>query len=57
MVMWMTHTFLCYYLFKEFFYGFRYPLAIFAATVVASYLVSFPIMWAAKQVIKRLKWL
>lgn len=40
MLMWMTHTFYCYYLFEDFIYGFKYPLMIFAVLVVISYLTS-----------------
>lgn len=37
MNMWMIHTWLCYYLFKEEFYSLRYPLLIMAAVTAASY--------------------
>lgn len=39
-VMWMTHTFFCFYIFPDFIYGFKYPLVIFAVLVVVSYLTS-----------------
>lgn len=35
--MWLVHSFLCYYLFHDFIYGFRYPLLIFFVTVGLSY--------------------
>lgn len=42
-VMWLTHSYFCYYLFHDFIYGFRYPLLIFFVTVgcalCASYVV------------------
>ncbi len=52
MVMWMTHTFFCYYLFPDFIYGFKYPLVIFAVLVIVSYLTAIPIMWIGKNVIR-----
>lgn len=45
MPMWLTHSFFCYYLFKDFTYGFEYPLIIYAMLVTISYFISFPIMW------------
>lgn len=39
-VMWMTHTFFCFYIFPDFIYGFKYPLIIFAVLVIVSYLTS-----------------
>lgn len=39
MNMWMIHTWLCYYLFKNFFYGLSYPLLIMLAVTVASYVI------------------
>lgn len=53
MVMWLTHTFFCYYLFHDFIYGFRYPIVIYLVLIAISYAVSFPIMAIAKQVIKK----
>jgi hypothetical protein len=55
MVMWMTHTFFCNYLFHDFIFGFRYPLAIFAVLVAISYFVAIPIMFGAKKVINLLR--
>ncbi len=40
MNIWMIHTWFCYYLFHDFFYGFNYPILIFAATLGASILAS-----------------
>lgn len=48
MVMWMTHTFFCVYLFQDFIYGFKYPIVIFLVLVTVCYLTSIPIMWIAK---------
>lgn len=39
-VMWMTHTFFCFYIFPDFIYGFKYPLIIFTVLVIVSYLTS-----------------
>ena len=38
--MWFVHTYFCYYLFRDFIYGFRYPLIIFVVLVAVSYMVS-----------------
>lgn len=42
-VMWLTHSYFCYYLFHDFIYGFEYPLLIYIVTVgcalCASYMV------------------
>lgn len=48
MVMWMTHTFFCVYLFQDFIYGFKYPIVIFLVLVIVCYLTSIPIMWITK---------
>lgn len=32
-VMWLTHSYFCYYLFHDFVYGFKYPLLIYFVTV------------------------
>lgn len=52
MPMWMTHTFFAVYLFQDFIYSFRYPLLIFVALVTVCYLVSFPVLWISKRIIK-----
>ena len=39
MNMWMIHSWLCYYLFHDFFYGLKYPIVIFTTVVVVSYLI------------------
>ena len=51
MVMWMTHTFFCVYLFPDFIYGFRYPVIIFLVLVVVCYVTSIPLMWLSKKVL------
>lgn len=40
MNMWMIHSWLCLYLFKDFIYSFRYPIIIFLVTTVISYACS-----------------
>lgn len=40
MNIWMIHTWLCRYLFHDFFYSFKYPILIFAATLGVSIVVS-----------------
>lgn len=47
MPMWMIHTWLAYYLFEPQVYSLRYPLLIFIALTIASYLLSIPVMWIA----------
>ena len=36
MNMWFIHTCICYYLFKDFIYGFKYPIIIYTVVVVLS---------------------
>lgn len=40
MNMWLIQTWFCYYLFKDFIYGFKYPIIIFIVTTVLSLLTS-----------------
>ena len=40
MNMWLIHTWLCYYLFREFIYGFKYPLLIYLVLILISYALS-----------------
>ena len=54
MVMWMTHSFFCYHLFKAEIYSLRYPILIFIGLTVISYLVSIPIMYVARQIIGKM---
>lgn len=35
--MWLVHTFFCYYLFHDWIYSFRYPIVIYAVTILISY--------------------
>ncbi|MBR3303883.1 MAG: acyltransferase [Bacteroidales bacterium] len=53
LVMWLIHTYFCYYLFHDFIYGLRYPALIYIVMLLLSYIVSIPIDYAAKQVAKR----
>lgn len=52
MIMWMTHTFFCVYLFHDFIYGFRYPIVIFLVLVCICYITSIPILYISQQIIK-----
>ena len=36
--MWLIHTFFCYYLFRDFIYGFKYPVLIYIVLLAVSYL-------------------
>ena len=40
MNMWMIHSWFCYYLFKDFIYGFKYPVVIFLVLMTVSVLTS-----------------
>ena len=40
MNMWMIHTYFCYYMFKDFIYGFEYPIIIFIVLTAISYISS-----------------
>lgn len=55
MPMWMVHTFYSYYFCKQFIYGFKYPLLIFAVLIIVSYLTAIPIMYISHQIIKHCK--
>ena len=52
MPIWLTHTFFCVYLFSDFIYGFKYPIIIFIALVIMTYLSAIPIMYIAQFIIK-----
>lgn len=54
MNMWMIHTWFCYYLFKPFIYGFKYPIVIFLVLIILSYLTSFVIEQAITPIERRL---
>ena len=54
MVMWMTHTWLCYYLFQSQVYSLRYPILIWGV-ILASYLIAIPIMWCARKIFAAVK--
>lgn len=54
--MWLIHTFFCYYLFKNFIYGFKYPLVIYIVLLVMSYLSALVVDWInqpLQRIIKR----
>ena len=38
--MWFVHSYFCYYLFKDYIYGLRYPIVIYAVLIVISYLAA-----------------
>lgn len=57
MMMWLVHAFIYGSFFRDFIYGFRYPLLIFAALVVSAYLVSVVMMFLADKTIGRIGWL
>jgi len=40
MNIWLIHTYFCYYLFKDFIYGLKYPVLIFCVTLLLSLLSS-----------------
>lgn len=53
MPMWLIHSFFCYHLFKDFIYGFRYPILIFIVLLAISYVSSIPVVKCAKIIIKK----
>lgn len=50
MPMWMIHTFFSNYLFRDFIFGFQYPLLIYVVLLIISYVCSVPIMILAKRI-------
>jgi len=50
-LMWMIHTFICYYLFHDFIYGFKYPILIFLVLVLLTYLMSIPVEIVCRKII------
>ena len=50
MPMWMIHTFFSNYIFREFIWGFQYPLVIYIVLLTISYACSIPIMKCAKRI-------
>ena len=52
MIIWLIHTYFCYYLFKEFIYGFKFPLLIYMVTLSISYLAALPIKYLADKIVK-----
>ena len=50
-LLWMIHTFFCYYLFHDFIYGFKYPVLIFIVLVLITYLISLPIDIVCRKII------
>ncbi len=52
--MWLTHSYFCYYLFRDFIYGFKYPLSIYIITIgcalCASYMIEFLVSRVQKQI-------
>ena len=55
MVIWMVHTWFCYYLFQPQVYSLRYPILIMGGEILISYLTAIPIMWFTSKVLKWIK--
>ncbi len=55
MIIWFTHIFFCSYLFHDFIYSFKYPLAIFVVLMTISLLVGIAIRYLATRTIALLK--
>lgn len=53
--MWFVHSYFCYYLFKDFIYGFKYPLLIFIILLLMSYLSAVVIDFVNKYAQKMIK--
>jgi len=54
--MWFVHTYFCIYFFRNFIYGFRYPIAVFLALVVISFTTSVVVDTLYEFIKKRLIW-
>jgi len=55
MNVWLIHTFFCYYLFHDLIYSLRWPIVIFAITLLLSLTCSYAIDIIAKPITKRIK--
>lgn len=55
MNMWFIHTCICYYLFKDFIYGFKYPIIIYTVVVVLSLLCAMFVTRIANIVIPKVR--
>ena len=53
-VVWLIHTWICYYCFKPFIYSLHYPLLMLAATLAASIGIGHAIMWVDRWTTKAL---
>lgn len=51
-VVWLVHTWFCYYLFRDFIYGFHYPLLILIAELTLSIIAGYVVMKVADGVYK-----
>ena len=52
MNIWLIHTWICYYLFKDFIYGFQWPILIFCVTLSLSLLASILVEYVYNGLIK-----
>ncbi len=52
MNMWFIHTCICYYLFKDFIYGFKYPIIIYTVVVVLSLLCAMLVTRIANKLLR-----
>lgn len=57
MEMWLLHAFFYKYLFRSFFYGLKYPLVIFAALLLASYVSALAVHFISVHTIGKLPFL
>lgn len=55
MVIWMVHTWYCYYLFQPQVYSLKYPILIMGGAILISYLTAIPIIWVTSKMLKWLK--
>lgn len=54
-VMWLVHTWFCYYLFQDFIYGFHYPIIILIVEIALSIAAGFIIQQITKKVYSLLR--
>ena len=51
---WLIHTWICYYLFKDVIYGFRWPMLIFVITLLLSIIVSLLVEFIYKNTVRNI---
>ena len=55
MVMWLIHTYFCYYLFHDWIYGLKYPIVIYLVMLIITYIASLPFYHVGGKIAKWLR--